>query len=243
MSWPNTSMRRAAAIAILALSAAALASCGGSGSAIPPALINHVLTGPTRSQSAETLDVTSGAQTVHVEVGHIGGALFRVETSSHSGLRPVARFAGSTLRVAQASSGHGSGPDILTVLLSPGVRWTINLNGGSSQASVDLVGGALTTLSFGKGVSTATVRLPAPVGSEMVRLLGGATSLSIVAPSKAPARVTAGGGASQVVFEGVRHVGVAGGTVFDDTAWATAINRYTIDLASGVSVFRFSRTT
>ena len=51
----------------------------------------------------------------------------------------------------------------------------------------------------------------------------------------APAQVKVVGGASQVSLDGISHVGVAGGSVFADQAWAHSNNRYAIDLLAGVS--------
>jgi hypothetical protein len=102
--------------------------------------------------------------------------------------------------------------------------------------------GLLASLSFVAGVATASVRLPAPVGTLTLTLAGGATQLLIVAPSGAPAEVKVVGGASQVSLDGTRHTGVAGGSVFADPAWNSSENRYAIDLLAGVSEFRMSRS-
>jgi hypothetical protein len=222
-----------------------LASCGGSQGtqALATKPDDHVLTGPPTHIAAATLTVTTGTRNLRVKVDQLGGALFRVETPSNSGVHPLVRLDGNTVRVGQTSSGRRLGRDDLEVFLTPSVRWTINLNGGSSVATVNLSGGALAALNFRSGVSQASVWLPAPDGDQAVRLLGGATDLSIVATSTAPAQVTVAGGASRVVFDGMSHEGVAGGTVFGDPTWAAATHRYSIDLASGVSVFHFSRAS
>jgi hypothetical protein len=242
-SVPSTIDVKRVAKVLLVPSVLLLASCSGSPSTHALASNSeHVLSGPPSHVATATLNVAASAQTVMVKADNLDGSLYRVQTPLNSGNRPLVKIKGNTVRVGQASSGHASARDTLEILLSSNVLWTIDLNGGSSVASIDMEGGALAALNFNKGVSTASVRLPTPHGNEAVHLDGGASYMSIVATSTAPAQVTVAGGASQIFFDGERHEGIAGGTVFEDPTWATAAHRYSIDLASGVSVLRFSRT-
>jgi hypothetical protein len=202
----------------------------------------HVLSGGSAHRLAATLDVVSGTTSVEVSAGARAGLLYQVRTPAGSGIRPLASLDDGTLRVGQAADGDHSGVSVLDIGLARGVRWTINLDGGATTETVDMNKGLLSSLFFGAGVATASVRLPAPVGTLTLTLAGGATQLLVVAPSGAPAEVKVVGGASQVSLDGTSHTGVAGGSVYADPAWASSDDRYAIDLLAGVSQFQMSRS-
>jgi hypothetical protein len=202
----------------------------------------HVLTGGDAHRDSATLDVVSGTTSVKVSVGTGPGVLYRVHSPTGSGIRPLATLDKGTLRVGQTGDGGHSGVPVLDIELARGVRWTINLDGGATTETVDMNKGLLSSLSFGAGVATASVRLPAPVGTLSLTLAGGATQLLVVAPSGAPAEVKVVGGASLVSLDGTSHTGVAGGSVFADPTWAGAENRYAVNLLAGVSQFQMSRS-
>jgi hypothetical protein len=202
----------------------------------------HVLAGGDAHRSAATLNVVGGTTSVEVSAGAASGDLYRVRTPAGSGIRPLATFDHGTLRVGQTGDGRNTGIPTLDIRLARGVRWTVNLDGGATTETVDMRKGSLTSLSFGAGVSQASVRLPAAAGTLTLTLAGGATRLTIVAPAGAPAEVKVAGGASQVAFDGVTHTGVAGGSIFADPAWASSHDRYAVDLVAGVSDFEMSRS-
>jgi hypothetical protein len=202
----------------------------------------HVLVGGSAHRGTATLDVVSGTTSLEVSSGTRPDVLYQVRTPAGSGIRPLATLDGGSLRVGQTDDGHRKGVPTIDIRLARGVRWTINLDGGATTVAVNMEKGSLASLSFVAGVSMASVTLPPPVGTLTLTLGGGATQLLVVAPSGAPAQVKAIGGASQVSLYGVRHTGVAGGSVFTDPTWAGVDNRYDIDLVSGVSDFGLSRS-
>jgi hypothetical protein len=187
------------------------------------------------------LNVVSGTTSVEVSAGAPSGLLYRVRTPAASGIRPLVTLEHGTLRVGQIADGDHNGVPMIDIQLARGVRWTVNLDGGAATETVDMKKGSLSSLSFGAGVSVASVRLPAPVGTLTLTLGGGATQLLVVAPAGAPAEVRVVGGASQVSLDGTSHTGVAGGSVFADPAWASSYSRYAIELLAGVSQLEMSR--
>jgi hypothetical protein len=252
MKMPNVeaNCRRRSGAWVAAMSAAGLvvllwASCAGamlSRNATVRSDRAHVLSGGSAHRLAATLDVVSGTTSVVVSVGTRPGVLYRVHTPTASGIRPLATLDKGTLHVGQTGDGSHSGVPVLDIELARGVRWAIHLDGGATTETVDMNKGLLSSLSFGAGVATASVRLPVPVGTLTLTLVGGATQLLVVAPSGAPAEVKVVGGASQVGLDGTSHTGVAGGSVFADPAWASAENRYAINLLAGVSQFQMVRS-
>ena len=66
-------------------------------------------------------------------------------------------------------------------------------------------------------------------------MVGGASDFQLSLPTGVPARVTAGGGASEVSLEGQQHTGVAGGSVFTTAGWTPGVTGFDIDATAGVS--------
>lgn len=221
-----------------------VAGCGGPGHEATTAGGGpRVIAGGDARRSTATLDVVDGATTVQVSSARsLGGPLYRVSTPAGSGIRPLVSQTGATVEVGQTGTSPRTGIPSLDIVVARGVRWTIDLDGGATTESVDMRRGLLSSLDFGAGVSRASVRLPAAVGTQSVTLAGGASQLLVVAPPGAPAQVQAVGGASQVLLDGADHIGVAGGSVFTDPGWTGSRNRYAIMLSSGVSDFRMSRS-
>jgi hypothetical protein len=202
---------------------------------------HHVLAGGTAHRLGATLEVESGTSALRVSAGTEPGLLYRVSTPDGSGIRPLASLNHGILRVSQTSDGKARGAQTMDIRLARGVRWTINLDGGATSERINMERGALSSLTFGAGVSTASVKLPTPDGTLTLTLAGGATQLLVSAPPGAPAAVKVAGGASQVSLDGISQSGVSGGSVFADPGWSSSHNRYFINLLSGVSNFRMSR--
>jgi hypothetical protein len=202
----------------------------------------HVLAGGNPRLATATLDVVSGTTSVVVADAAPAGHLYRVHTPAGSGIRPLATLDHRTLRVGQTADGNGNAVPTIDIELARRVRWTINLDGGATTETVNMARGSLSSLTFGAGVSMASVSLPIPRGTLTLTLAGGATRLLVVAPSGAPAEVNVMGGASEVDLDGTSHSGVAGGSVFTEPTWAGTANRYAIDLLTGVADFEMSRT-
>jgi len=123
----------------------------------------------------------------------------------------------------------------VTVTLNAGVSWQIDLDGGATRTDVDLRGGQLSGIAFNAGSSLVTLALPRPQDSVPVQMIGGASDFQLSLPTGVPARVTAGGGASEVMLEGQEHTGVEGGSVFATNGWAPGVRGFDIDATAGVS--------
>jgi hypothetical protein len=123
----------------------------------------------------------------------------------------------------------------VTVTLNARVSWQIDLDGGASRTDVDLRGGQLSGIAFNAGSNLVTLALPRPHGSVPVQMAGGASDFQLSLPTGVPARVTAGGGASEVSLEGQAHTGVEGGSVFTTAGWAPGVAGFDIDATAGVS--------
>ncbi len=202
----------------------------------------HLLAGGSTHRTTATLDVVSGTNSVVVSAGAPSGDLYRVHTPAHSGIRPLVTLDHGTVRVGQTADGKSEAVPTIDIQLARRVRWTVNLGGGATTETVNMKTGSLSNLSFGAGLSVASVRLPVPVGTFTLTLAGGATRLLVEAPSGAPAQVSVVGGSSQVTLDGASHSGVAGGSIFTEPTWSSTKDRYAVDLVAGVADFELRRT-
>ncbi len=228
----------------LVLAAGGLAGCDRSNAAAvlgaPSPGGGHVVTADRGDLKSAGFELASGATTVVLNSGDIGGALYRVSTPAGAGVLPTAALAGGQVVVQLASSGTG-GPSIVDVTLSSAVAWTVHLDGGATEATVDMRAGGLATLDFGAGVSRIDATVPAPDGTLLVRMAGGASEFTLHAPTGVPTRVALDGGCGTATIDGDAHTGVAGGTVYTPAGWAAATGRLDVDNTAGVSTFTLVR--
>jgi hypothetical protein len=143
--------------------------------------------------------------------------------------------------VTQLVSSGISGPSVVDVTLNDAVAWTIHLDGGATEATVDMRAGGLVALDFGAGVSRIDVTVPAVAGTLPVRMSGGASEFAVHAPAGEPARVALTGGAGSATIDGDVHTGIAGGTIFTPTGWDDALRRIDVDNTAGVASFVLDR--
>jgi hypothetical protein len=202
-------------------------------SATTPHTVSMTVGGRTRAR----LDVLTGTTVLTIGTASFGpgGSLLAVTTP-----------AGTPMPQLSASDPDGASNGTLvdlsapnapavTVTLNAGVSWQIDLDGGATRTDVDLSGGQLSGISFNAGSSLVTLALPRPHGSVPVQMIGGASDFQLSLPAGIPARVTAGGGASEVSLEGQEHRGVEGGSVFTTAGWAPGVTGFDIEATAGVS--------
>jgi hypothetical protein len=216
---------------------AAITGCAGSSppSAAPATAASHVRTVARGSLRAATLDLTSGATTVTVEVTNVAGALLRVSTPATSGQRPTIALSGDGVAdVGLASIGSG-GSSAIDITLAPGIAWSIDLDGGATVENIDMRGGVLARLDLTAGVSQATIALPSRTGTQLIHEVGGASEIELRTSSAAATKVAVIGGAGRVRLGGVSHSGVAGGTTYSSPGYRTAPSRVDLELTGGVS--------
>jgi hypothetical protein len=239
----GTRLGTSGAAAVTAAVAALLAACSSATpqqfgiSATASTTTSHTVSMAVGGRTRASLDVLTGTTVLTIGTADFGpgGSLLTVTTP-----------AGAPVPQLSASDPDGTGNPTLvdlsapnapavTVTLSADVSWQINLDGGASRTDVDLRGGRLSGIAFDAGSSLVTLALPRPHGSVPVQMIGGASDFQLSLPTGVPARVTAGGGASEVSLEGQQHTGVQGGSVFATAGWAPGAAGFDIDATAGVS--------
>jgi hypothetical protein len=127
------------------------------------------------------------------------------------------------------------------VRLSPSVSWAIEIRGGVSHWDSDLRTLALTGIEVRGGVSKVDLRLPRPTGSSIIRVLSGASHLTLRRPNGVAARIQIGGGASKLELD-TQYLGAVGGPVRLETPdYSNATDRYEVEIGGGASQIRVIR--
>jgi hypothetical protein len=206
---------------------------------------SHTVSMTVSGRTRASLDVLTGTTVLTIGTANFGpgGSLLTVSTPAGT---PVPQLSSSD----PDGTGNGTLVDLtapnspaVTVTLNAGVSWQIDLDGGASRTDVDLRGGQLSGISFNAGSNLVTLALPRPDGDVPVQMAGGASDFQLSLPTGIPARVTAGGGASEVSLEGQQHTGVAGGSVFTTPGWSPGVTGFDIDATSGVSTITVTART
>jgi hypothetical protein len=219
------------------------AGCNGSSPLAGPPVSGagavHLVSLAAGAHHAATLDVASGATSIEVGTANLSGRLITASTPLTSSQQPaLAMSANGVAQLQLTSSGVGGvagGPSIVDVALSSSVNWTINLDGGATEESVDMRGGHLTLLNLSAGTTRATIDLSARAGTQVVREIGGASELTVSVPPSVSSRVDVGGGAGSVTIGTVTRSGVGGDQTFSDPGYGTASRRLHLELQGGVS--------
>ena len=172
--------------------------------ATAPAPTSHTASMTAGGRTRASLDVLTGTTVLTIGTASFGpgGSLLTVTTPAGT---PVPQLSASD----PDGTGNGTLVDLsapnapaVTVTLNAGVSWQIDLDGGATRTDVDLRGGQLSGIAFNAGSSLVTLALPRPHGSVPVQMIGGASDFQLSLPTGVPARVTAGGGASEVIAGG-----------------------------------------
>ena len=101
------------------------------------------------------LVVVGGVDAVHISTAPLGGDLLRATAAAGAG--PAATRSGSRIVVSNTAGQPTTRPGALDIVVARQVQWSITLNGGAREASVDMQGGSLSALTFADGVAMMTV--------------------------------------------------------------------------------------
>ena len=121
------------------------------------------------------------------------------------------------------------------VKLGASIPWHIEVRDFASRLTADLSSLRLGSLDLGGGASRIELTLPRASGTVPVRVLGGASHLTIRRPAGVSVRLHVGGGSTNLTFDEERF-GVVGGAVSLQTpAYDGADDRYDIAVTGGAN--------
>ena len=185
--------------------------------------------------------LVSGVSSLRVVVADTGKNLVEASSPAGAALRPVVVTDPSQVRLELVSTGL-NGPSEVDVQLSSSVLWQVTVDGGTTDASLDLRGGGVSGVDVVGGTTHLDLTVPAPKGTMTVRESGGVSALSLHAAAAVPAQVRFSGGAGTATIDGAARSGISGGTTVTPSGWVAATNKYDIELDAGVSSFVLDRS-
>jgi hypothetical protein len=191
------------------------------------------LTAPAEGRPAAALEIVDGVTSVRLKAGSLGDDLYRISVPRGSGVAPRADRDGGNVRLYLEPT-RWNGPGIVDIAVNSGVAWTIRLDSGVREATLDLSGGKVDGIDLAGGASRIEVALPVPSRVVPIRETGGVDRFVVRVPAATPLRVQVGSGAGQVTVGGTVRQGVAPGQVFTANGWGQTNTGVDVQAQAGV---------
>ena len=238
---PRAQARLAGLLAAVVIVIAAIAY-----SVLAPA----VPTGTDRQETSEaingvssaTLDLSYSGATVDLQSAALGEQLFKASVDYPSGEQPPDISLDRETGELQISGGGSSSFRLfgarparhITVTLTSRIPWKVQISGGAADMHLALGSLQLSGLDVSGGASRLDITLPAPRGTLAVNISGGASSVTLHAPSASQWRVSVNGGVSSLSVNG-RQSGGIGQLQRSSAGYDGASDRLQVDVSGGVS--------
>lgn len=197
---------------------------------------------PTNGRTRGRLVIRGGTTDLTLRVDRSLPALFR---GSFEGVLPRVEEGAGTVDVRYSRFGFlawlfsGREETRAQIVLKGGIPWEIEVHGGLVTVDADLSGLRLERLEVHGGIRRGIVRLPAPAGTVPLRITGGASRVTILRPEGTPLSCMAEGGMVGTAFDGLRPGGLASGSTVETEDYATASDRYRLEISGGAHRLRF----
>jgi DNA-binding MarR family transcriptional regulator len=121
------------------------------------------------------------------------------------------------------------------LLLNGSIPWEVEIRGGASNLAADFGELKLGSLEIKGGASETVLTLPHPPGTVTLRVLGGASDLTVHRPEGVAIRILVRDGSRKLAFD-EQHFGAIGGeTSLQSPAYDRAADRYDIEVSGGAN--------
>jgi hypothetical protein len=194
---------------------------------------------PVSGAEKATLDIGFGAADVTVHGASLGETLYRVHVD-YAGQAPEVRYDESSHTLSVQDSNQGfrlfapGGRRTADIGLNQDLAWTVDVAGGATHATLDLVGLRLGELNVSGGANSVVAHLPKPSGTVSIGVSGGASNVTLDRPLGVPVKLHASGGVNSITVDGQHQSGL-GDTDFSTRGYDAATDRYEIDVSGGAS--------
>jgi hypothetical protein len=192
------------------------------------------VSGPVNGRESARFELVDGAGSVRLRADDLGDDLYRVTTPAGSGVTPTVEEADGAVRLHLPAGEHGS-PAEVTIVLNNAVRWTLQMDGGTAQTTVDLTGASVDGVDLHGGASRIDLTLPVPTSVVPVRMTGGVDQFLMKLAGATPVRVQVQSGAGQVTLAGATHKGIAPGQSFTANGWGNGEAGFDVQAVAGMS--------
>jgi TetR/AcrR family tetracycline transcriptional repressor len=136
-----------------------------------------------------------------------------------------------TVRIRQRHTRQSS----CDLTLTGTIPWAIHIEGGAVRLTADLRALQVSSWHVTGGVNQMRVQLPQPVGTIPVRIAGGVTKLHVERPPTTAMRLYLQRASSHITLDGVRLQAVGSGTDWASPGYASASDRYNLELGGAAS--------
>ncbi|GIM96265.1 hypothetical protein [Paractinoplanes toevensis] len=199
------------------------------------------VSGPVDGRESARFELVDGAGSVRLRTDDLGDDLYRVTTPAGSGVTPKVDDADGAVRLHLPAGVHG-GPSEVTIVLNNKVRWTLQMNGGTAQTTVDLTGAVVDGVDLTGGASRIDLTLPVPTSVVPVRMTGGVDQFLVRLAGATPVRVQVQSGAGQVTLAGATHKGIAPGRSFTANGWGNGEAGFDVEAVAGMSALTITES-
>jgi hypothetical protein len=187
--------------------------------------------------------VNYNGSTVDVQAGSLGDTLYRAHIDYPGGENPPTFSLDHETGALAIKGGSGFSPFHLfrsnyrhvLITLTDRIPWTIKFDGGAADLRLDLRRLQLSKVDISGGASRIDAQLPAPKGTVVLAVSGGASDLTLRAPTETQWRVTVGGGASAITINQSTYGAFGGDFQQQSPGYAAANSRYDIEINGGAS--------
>jgi hypothetical protein len=196
------------------------------------------LSAPLAGATAGRLEFRRGTSRVWLR-GEVMDDLFRAH---FEGLVPEVTVEGGTVGVRYhhlspaewARHALFAGRHSADVALNVAVPWEIELRGGVSRLVARIDGLRVTSVEVRGGASHVELELGRPEAVVPIRVVGGASHVTIWRPAGVPVRATVRGGASRLVLDEQRFGAIGGESRLTSGDWAAGAG-YDVEITGGAS--------
>jgi cell wall-active antibiotic response 4TMS protein YvqF len=192
------------------------------------------------SLQQSSLELSVGGATVTIHNDAPAGQLYRAHFQVNNGERTSANVNRSSgvLRIELQNRAFVFGPSggrSVDLSLSDQIPWSISINGGATQQTLDFSKLKLSRISVNGGAEQITMTLPVPTGSVPIEINGGAANVTIHRPAGAEASLTMTGGVNDFTADGQHQSSLAGEMHWQSSGYTGASNRYDIRVSGGAN--------
>jgi hypothetical protein len=180
---------------------------------------------PAAGITQGTITIVDAAARITITSGDVGDQLYRAKID-HVGSAPRFSYANGDVRIERDSNVvnfWGRARDVVELVVSPAVPWSISIDAAGTTTGVDLSSGWLRSLKVNGAGGDLNLTAGQPHGVATVRFDGVGTAVTLAMPAGAEYRATADGVATRID-------GLA-----ESAGWSSAADRYDIAL-NGVGV-------
>lgn len=238
-SFPRpTAAAIGAVVAILAVLGAVLYV--GLGPVLPVGSVGSNASAAIGSLERASLDLNVGGATVTINRDSTAGQLYSAHFQVNHGERTTADLNRSTgvLRIELSNRPFLFGPDpgpTVDLNLSDQIPWSITINGGATQQTLDLSNLKVGRLSINGGAQQITLILPAASAIVPIEVNGGAANVTIHRPVGTRASLTMTGGVNDFTADGQHQSSLAEEITWQSPGDTNAINQYNIRVSGGAN--------